>query len=174
MKERNSSIKSIKCYDPNFFMFSCFILKLLPSMCRILLFTSSFQCFSVPSPHLSFPRLSPPPGPDPLVSVSGLCSPSCLCQFVLSSPVMPPSVFSPMSPCWYVSDLCSLSFHWFVLLLALCLVSLWVALVLPGLFVCVCISFCLIKLVLCFLILPLVSCLHFGPHLVCQIITLIL
>lgn len=104
----------------------------------------SFHCFSAPSlPRLSFSLLTPPV-PDLLVCVCeySLCSPLCVCQFVVSAPVMPlhvatlsfPAVSSPVSPSvppWCVSVFCSSCFfHFFALcwnpfLLLLCLLSFW-------------------------------------------------
>ena len=63
-------------------------------------------------------------GPNPLISLSvySLCSPSCLCQFILSSSVMPPCVPQqcllqclPECLCVGMFDCCSLSFQYFVL-----------------------------------------------------------
>lgn len=76
-----------------FFYFLVFIVKLCPHVLRLALqfllcvFFPSFQCF-----FCSFPRLFLIPS---LVFVSQytvFCSPSCLCQFFLSSPMMPPGV----------------------------------------------------------------------------------
>ena len=67
-----------------------------------------------------------------------LSSPSCLSQFVLSSPVLLPWVSPPMSspvysqvsqlvPPWYISVFCPLRFYWFVLTFVCTLFRLSVA-----------------------------------------------
>ena len=94
-------------------------------MCHMLLF-SSFSP-SLPSssvlpflfPHLLFSRLSPS-APHPLVSVSvdSLCSSSCLCQFLMFSPVFLVPFVATMCFCSFDSFLVFLD-SWF-----LCIVQL--------------------------------------------------
>ena len=55
-------------------------------MCWVLLFSSSFQCFSVPFPHLSFSLLTPTVPHPPRYCVC-VCVCVCVC-----ARIMPPSV----------------------------------------------------------------------------------
>ena len=144
------------CCEPSFFTFACSILFWNCALvCPVLLFCSSSQCFSIAflSPVLTSPVH------DLLISVSvySLCSPLCHCQIVPHLSVFPhdatlcsPPVSPPVSPRWYVSGFCSLSFQWFALFKLFCwyscLLSFWLTFGLPGLFgFCVYINFCLIK-----------------------------
>ena len=78
--------------------FYCEIVPTCPifSVPPCVIFFSLLPVFFCPLPHLSFSWLTLPV-PDSLVSVFvySLCSPSCLFQFVPSSPVMPPCVSHP-------------------------------------------------------------------------------
>ena len=82
-------------------------------VCHVLL-SSSSQCFSVPFPHLSFSRLSPPV-PDPLVSLS------VYVVFLLPQVSVSYSCVSHVGMFWFWF----LEFFiWFVLLLQLCFLSI--------------------------------------------------
>ena len=121
---------------------SCFILKLLPSRVA--------SCFSLP-PSSVFPFLPLTcPFPASLHQLYLIPLLVCVytifvlphvssCQFHPSSPLTPPGVSPPVSRRWYVSVICSMSFHWFVL-------CFWFAFVFLFFCVCVYISFCFIKL----------------------------
>ena len=85
-----------RCYCS---LISCFILKLCPHVPHVafqflpLCDFPSFQCFFVPFPHLSFPCLTlPEPHPLVRVCVRMVHAPSCLCQFIPCSPVLPAGV----------------------------------------------------------------------------------
>ena len=92
------------CHYPGFcvLVFPFFIVKLCPRVPSFqflpvwFFFFPSFQCFSVlclicPFPGLLYLYLIP----SLVCFVYSLCSPSCLFQFVPSSPVMPPCVSHP-------------------------------------------------------------------------------
>ena len=95
------------------FLYFLFYCEIVPTCVHILLLCSSLydfpslQRFSFPLLHLSFSCLTPPVS-DSIISlfVYSLCSPSYLCQFVSSFPVMPPCVSHPCHVQWCLPMVC--------------------------------------------------------------------
>lgn len=96
-----------------FVMFSCFLFyfEIAALMCRVLLFTSAFQCFSVPSSHLSSSRLTPPVPDVCILYLFSLMSLSVRSVFPRDASLCFLPGSPPGCPRWYVSDFCSLSLH---------------------------------------------------------------